>query len=60
MQRFSYFNVIVAKDVLLEINVMVGEFLLLVMEYCLKGDLRKVIDKIELKGFYYEFDKKIW
>lgn len=53
MQRFSYFNVIVAKDVLLEINVMVGEFLLLVMEYCLKGDLRKVIDKIELKDFYY-------
>lgn len=58
MQRLSHPNVIAAKDVPPEINVMAGELPLLAMEYCSKGDLRKVTNKTELKGFYYQFDKK--
>lgn len=42
MKRLEYFNVIVVKDVFSELNVYVGEMLLLVMEYCFGGDLRKV------------------
>lgn len=58
MQRLSHPNVIAAKDVPPEINVMAGELPLLAMEYCSKGDLRKVTDKTELKDFYYNLIKK--
>lgn len=51
MQRLSHPNVIAAKEVPSEINVMVGELPLLAMEYCSKGDLRKVTNKTELKDF---------
>lgn len=42
MQRLNHPNVIAAKDVPPELNVMAGELPLLAMEYCSKGDLRKV------------------
>lgn len=51
MQRLSHPNVIAAKEVPSEINVMAGELPLLAMEYCSKGDLRKVTNKTELKDF---------
>ncbi|XP_078319529.1 inhibitor of nuclear factor kappa-B kinase subunit alpha-like [Crassostrea virginica] len=47
MQRLNHPNVIAAKDVPPELNVMAGELPLLAMEYCSKGDLRKVLNKPE-------------